>query len=125
MDDVKWLEIAVGIIVALVGGVLVHLNLRVIALEGQFGDMVKSLREGLAKDLERVWEARDRDREQREKDLQSASEFRERMLTTLGTMATKEDVRGLPSKDDLRAVEERVSGAVRMIMNEKLRRGDV
>jgi len=112
VDDSALIQWAVSGAVALVGGGIVHLHLRVIEVEKQIIDVVKTIRDEHTRSIADVWAARERDRDQREKDKEDDQKFRHYILTTVAT------------KEDINALEVRVSGAVRMIVNERIRRAD-
>lgn len=113
MDDLAVLEWATGGAVAVSFGIMGYLNSRMIDIEKQVLELVASLRRDNERSLSDVWLARDKDRDQREKDQEASMAFRQYVLTSLST------------KDDVAALETRISGAVRMVMNERYRRGDI
>jgi hypothetical protein len=115
MDDELLLKLALGAVIALIGGVLVHLHLRVLAIETQIADVIRTMREEVNRDIKELWAARDRDRDQRERDLAASTEFRERILLLLSSMATKGDVKELGV---------RIDGAVRMVINDFMRKDE-
>lgn len=113
MDDLSVLEWATGGAVAIVFGALGYVNSRVTAVEKQIYGLFDSIRKDHEKGIADVWVARDRDRDQREKDQETSAAFRQYVLTHLAT------------KEDFNALETRITGAVRMIVNERQRRGDI
>jgi ethanolamine ammonia-lyase large subunit len=113
MDDVSVIQWVAGGTASLIFAGMGHLLTRVVSIERRQAEVAEALRKYNDEAAKALWSARDKDREQREIDQREVGKFREYVLTTLAT------------KDDINALETRVAGVVRMVMNERLRKDDV
>ena len=113
MDDLSVIQWVAGGTAALVFAGMGHLLSRIISIERRQADVIDNIRRDNAESMKDLWEARDKDRAQREKDQEAMMTFRTYVLTHLAT------------KDDFNALETRITGAVRMIVNERTRKGDI
>ena len=111
MEDLSVIQWAAGGAMTLVCAGVAHLHLRILDIEKQLVELLREAREDTTRNIDELWNARDQDRNLREKDKEEVTAFRQYVLTTL---ATREDINNL---------EIRVSGAVRMIVNDRHRKG--